>query len=74
MNEAPLQTQSYLFTLRFWRTDPGSGETEWRGKLQYVVSGETRYFQDWPELVLYLKEMLAAPIKDGKTAVNRDRF
>ena len=65
MNEAPLQTQSYLFTLRFWQTDSGNGETQWRGKVQYVVSGETRYFQDWPALILYLREILAAPTNDG---------
>ena len=37
----------------------GSGQTEWRGKIQHVPSGETRYCRDWSTLVAFLLEMLS---------------
>jgi len=37
----------------------GDGQTEWRGKVRHVPSGETRYFRDWFTLVAFLLEMLS---------------
>lgn len=51
--------RSHLFTVRIWPEAVGE-EIEWRGKVQHVTSGETRYFRDWPTLVAFLEEMLAA--------------
>ncbi len=42
---------SHLFTVRLWSQDLGDGRTEWRGKVQHVLSGETHYFRAWAELV-----------------------
>jgi hypothetical protein len=50
---------SHLFTVRIWPEAVG-GELEWRGKVQHVTSGETRYFRDWSTLVAFLEELLAA--------------
>ena len=69
MDDTRRQPQSHLFTLRVWQTDSGEGQREWRGKLQYVESGEIRYFRDWPALIRYLDEMLAVPTNDGQTSV-----
>jgi hypothetical protein len=44
-----------VFVLRLWRA--GSGE--WRGRVQHVTSGETRYFRAWPGLVAHLEALLA---------------
>ncbi len=49
---------SELFTLRVWREVLGDGQTEWRGRVQHVLSGEIRYFQGWPMLIDRLSEML----------------
>ena len=49
-----------------WHPKPealGDGESEWRGKAQHVLSGEARYFRDWPALVAFLLETL--PQLDG---------
>jgi len=47
-----------VFVLRLWR----AGSTEWRGQVQHVTSGETRFFRAWPGLVAHLEALLA----DGK--------
>lgn len=49
-----------LFMLRMWPEDLGEGQSEWRGKVQHVTSGEAHYFRDWPALVACLQEMLSA--------------
>ena len=69
MDDTRRQPQSHVFTLRVWQTNSGEGQWEWRGKLQYVESGEIRYFRDWTALIRYLDEMLAVPTKDGQTSV-----
>jgi hypothetical protein len=51
--------RSHLFIVRLWREDLGEGQLEWRGKVQHVLSGEVRYFRDWPTLTALLLAMLA---------------
>ena len=52
--------RSQLFMLRMWPEAANEGEIEWRGKVQHVSSGETRYFRNWATLVTFLQETLAA--------------
>jgi hypothetical protein len=52
--------RSQLFTVRVWQENLGEGRTEWRGKVQHVLSGEVRYFRDWPALIACLREILSA--------------
>lgn len=56
--------RSHLFTVRLWLEELGEGCSEWRGKVQHVVSGEVRYFHDWPGLVACIQEMLDIPSAD----------
>jgi hypothetical protein len=66
MNEPEsLQHRTHLFTLRLWSEALGDGETEWRGKAQHVLSGEARYFRDWPALVAFLQETLSILDEEG---------
>ena len=37
--------RSHLFMLRLWPEDLGGGQTDWRGSVQHVNSGEVRYSQ-----------------------------
>ena len=53
--------QSHLFTLRLWREELGGGQTEWRGRLRHVLSGDTRHFREWPTLI----ELLVAMLENG---------
>jgi hypothetical protein len=49
--------ESQLFMVRLWPEDLGSGQTDWRGKIQHVNSGEARYFRDWPTLEAFLDRL-----------------
>lgn len=50
---------SHLFTVRMWQEELGEGQSEWRGKVQHVQSGEVFYFRQWTALVATLEKMLA---------------
>jgi hypothetical protein len=52
------EQRSQLFMLRLWPEELGSGQIDWRGRVQHVNSGETRYFRDWPTLLAFLEGLL----------------
>jgi hypothetical protein len=58
---------SRRFTLRLWEEALGEGNTEWRGRVQEITSGETAFFRDWPGLVATLTRLVAkpAPVHEG---------
>lgn len=51
-------TSSHLFTLRMWLEDLGSGQKDWRGKVQHVSSGDALYFRDWQILESFVEKIL----------------
>jgi hypothetical protein len=55
-DEDRLLHRSHLFTVRLWREPLGDGRAEWRVRVQHVLSGERRYFRDWPALERYLEQ------------------
>jgi hypothetical protein len=61
MSNGQSPCRSHLFTLRLWAEDLGDEGTEWRGQVQYVASGETRYFRDWSSLFALLLAMMSQP-------------
>lgn len=64
-----LQTKNaQLFMLRLWLEDLGNGQTDWRGKVQHINSGEARYFRDWQTLETFVKGLLKSnqPELEGK--------
>lgn len=50
--------RSHLFTVRIWAEETGRGRVEWRGRVKYVMSGETRYFRQWSDLVEFMSRQL----------------
>jgi hypothetical protein len=56
-------SRTHLFALRVWLEDLGEGQTEWRGEVHHVISGEIRYFRNWPALAGLLEAMLP---KEGR--------
>jgi hypothetical protein len=60
MDQAQGLSHTHPFTVRVWREELGAGQTEWRGEVHDVVSGERRYFRDWPALIVSLQALLAA--------------
>ena len=56
--EPNLQPQkSQLFMVRVWSEDLGGGQLDWRGKVQHMISGETRFFCGWSALEEFLEEL-----------------
>ena len=51
---------SHLFLVRLWPGEDANGQAQWRGKVQHMVSGEARYFQDWTTLI----DLLCAILPD----------
>ncbi|UCC64115.1 MAG: hypothetical protein JSV36_03390 [Anaerolineae bacterium] len=51
--------RSHLFTVRLWSEALGGGQSEWRGQVRCIASGETRYFRDWPTLAALFLEMVS---------------
>jgi hypothetical protein len=60
--------RSHLFMLRLWPEDLGSGQTDWRGSVQHVNSGEARYFRDWPTLEAFVEGLLRGVELEGTGA------
>jgi hypothetical protein len=58
MDNVQPPARTHLFTVRVWLEELGAGQMEWRGEVQYVVSGEVRYFRDWPTLIALVQAML----------------
>jgi len=72
MDNSQAGVQSHLFTLRLWREALGDGETEWRGKVQHVLSGEARHFRDWATLVGHLLALLPDAGEAGPMEMEND--
>jgi hypothetical protein len=70
MDNVQLPARTHLFTVRVWLEDLGEGQTEWRGEVHAVVSGEQRYFRDWPTLVGILQAMLPGTGGSGLPAAH----
>ncbi len=50
--------QTHLFMVRIWLEDMGESKTEYRGKVQHVLSKEVRYFRGWSMLIMVLHELI----------------
>lgn len=53
--------RTHLFMVRVWLENLGESKTEFRGKVQYVLSREVRYFRGWHMLNAILQEMINKP-------------
>jgi len=59
MDRPPQRPRSHLFTVCVWKEEIRADQTEWRGKVQLLTSGEARYFREWSALVPLLLTMLS---------------
>ena len=59
MEPEQLALRSHLFMVRLWLEPLGGGQTEWRGKVQHVPSGEAQYVRDWATLKVFLERKLS---------------
>jgi hypothetical protein len=61
MNEDHQYYRSHLFTVRVWQEELGNDQSEWRGKVQHVHTGEALYFREWQALIAAIMKMLSEP-------------
>ena len=54
-------SRSQLFTVRVWHENLDAQRWEVRVQVKHVLTGETRFFRDWPALAAYLTSKLDAP-------------
>ena len=47
-------SRSQLFTVRVWYEGVDADGWEVRVQARHILTGETRYFRDWPALIAYL--------------------
>lgn len=59
MKKSDGRPRSHLFTIQVWEEAVGMDQTEVRGKVQLLTTGEARYFREWAALVPLLVTMLS---------------
>lgn len=52
--------RTHLFTVRLWVEPLGDDQGEVRMQARHLLSGETRYFRTWAEVVAFLLAKLQA--------------
>lgn len=73
VNEDNNLLNARVFMLRLWLEDLGNGENEWRGKAQYVNSGEVIYFREWSILETFVEGFLGDCLSNKKHLDMRDK-
>jgi hypothetical protein len=58
----------HLFIVRLWVELFGDDQRELRMQVRHVLSGETRYFRTWPEVVAFLLAQLQILDTENRTA------
>jgi hypothetical protein len=67
--------RSHLFLVRFWSDgeQEARDQKDWRGRVQHIVSGEARTFDDWPTLIDLLLEMAETDGTEAKASRARTK-
>jgi hypothetical protein len=59
--ESRASSRSQLFTVRLWLEELGGSQTELRGRVRHLTSGEVRSFREWATLKRFMLEKLQKP-------------
>lgn len=70
--EAYRSNPARSFIVRVWLEELGEGQTEWRGRVQDVLSGRITFFRGWDRLAPTILEMLANRTRDPGSASGED--
>lgn len=60
MRKAASPVDSHMFTVRLWCEALGNGQSEWRGEVRDVATGQQRFFREWDGMVGFFKVACAA--------------
>jgi hypothetical protein len=58
--------RTHLFLVRLWVEPLVDNQGEVRMQVRHVLSGETRYFRTWSDLVAFLLTRLPASDEEGR--------
>lgn len=58
MQEASRAPPIVIFTLRLWLEAVSDEQSEWRGELKNLSTGEVRYIRLWEEVAQFIPIML----------------
>ena len=58
MQEMPRPPPSVILTLRLWHEPLGNDQSEWRGEIKNLSTGEARYFRRWDEIAALARKMI----------------
>ncbi len=61
---------SQLFTVRLWEEVLGNQQNEWRGQVQHIPTGKTRYFRQWQTMIDFFLEVLSEKQTNQDTPEN----
>jgi hypothetical protein len=64
--------RTHLFTIRVWIEPIGCDQGEMRLRVTHVLSGETRYFRTWPDVVNFLLAKLQAALANSTKGEGED--
>jgi len=56
----PFSRQSHVFTVYLWLEDIGEGQSEWRGRIEHLSTGEARYCREGTPVISWLLQMFAS--------------
>ncbi len=58
MSKSPRSPPTVIFTLRLWLEPLDHLQSEWRGELKNLSTGEVRYIRRWEEIARFVPIML----------------
>ena len=56
--ESSRSPPSIILTLRLWQESLGNEQSEWRGEVKNLTTGEVRYFRKWEEIAALVPRMI----------------
>jgi hypothetical protein len=59
MKEMPRPPPAIMMTLRLWQEVIEPQQSEWRGEIKNLATGEVRYFRGWGEIAEIVANMLS---------------
>ena len=54
-----MKEKEQLFTIKLWQEALTEKQTEWRGKIQHIGSGDSSYFRDLSKMMDFITRRLS---------------
>ena len=61
-----------ILTLRLWHEQVGHDQSEWRGEIKNLSTGEMRYFRRWDEIAALARRMIGVHDTTSRTLPAED--